>query len=74
LAEDLDLLLDIVDLVLGAFQVDDLDGHGERCPSVVPAISAVAQVQLTPCTPRQSCPCLASAELGSSLPIRFCLT
>lgn len=38
LAKDLNLLLDIVDLILCALQVDDLDRYWESCASVVTAV------------------------------------
>lgn len=44
LAEDLNLLLNIVDFVLGALEVDDLDRYRDTCAPVVPARQALCNV------------------------------
>ena len=42
LTENLNLLLDVLDLILGLFQIDDLDGHDLLC-SVVQALVDLAE-------------------------------
>ena len=34
LGQDSDLLLDVLNLILGFFQINDLDGHHLACPVV----------------------------------------
>lgn len=80
LAENGNLLLDVVDLILCIFEVDDLDGHRLPCdlgealvylPASIDPIVSISSERWKPCAGDALC---RGTHPKEPLPMRFCLT